>query len=74
MQTMQELEISLPSAEYKVTFSDEPVMPLSVHPNESLEASLVEMVEASGKSVQEISSVKLERTFDLQDEHPELLE
>lgn len=36
--------------------------------------SLIERVEASGKSVQEISSVKLERTFDLEDEHPELLE
>ena len=70
---MQELKLSLPSAEYRVTFSDETVTLLSVHPNESLEGSLEEMIEASGARPEEVSSVELVRTFDLEKEHPEHL-
>lgn len=70
---MQELKLSLPSAEYRVTFSDETVTLLSVHPNESLEGSLEEMIEASGARPEEVSSVELVRTFDLEKENPEHL-
>jgi hypothetical protein len=70
---MQELKLSLPSAEYRVTFSDETVTLLSVHPNESLEESLEEMIEASGARPEEVSSVELVRTFDLEKENPEHL-
>lgn len=55
---MQELKLSLPSAEYRVTFSDETVTLLSVHPDESLEESLEEMIEASGARPEEVSSVE----------------
>lgn len=72
-QTLEELDVSLPSAEYKVTFSDETVTLLSVHPGESLEESLSEMLTAGGISPADVSSVELERTFDLEEEHPELL-
>jgi hypothetical protein len=74
MQTMQELEISLPSTEYKVTFSDETVTLLSVHPNESLEESLTEMLQASGKAAEAVSSIELLQTFNLEEEHSELFE
>lgn len=74
MQTMEALEIPLPSAEYKVTFSDETVTLLSVHPNESLEESLTEMLQASGKAAKAVSSIELLRTFDLEEEHSELFE
>ena len=70
---MQELKLSLPSAEYRVTFSDETVTLLPVHPNESLEESLEEMIEASGARPEEVSSVELVRTFDLEKENPEHL-
>ena len=70
---MQELKLSLPSAEYRVTFSDETVTLLAVHPNESLEESLEEMIEASGARPEEVSSVELVRTFDLEKENPEHL-
>ena len=70
---MQELKLSLPSAEYRVTFSDETVTLLSVHPDESLEESLEEMIEASGARPEEVSSVELVRTFDLEKENPEHL-
>ena len=70
---MQELKLSLPSAEYRFTFSDEKVTLLSVHPNESLEGSLEEMIEASGARPEEVSSVELVRTFDLEKENPEHL-
>jgi hypothetical protein len=70
---MQELKLSLPSAEYRVTFSDETVTLLSVHPNESLEESLEEMIEASGARPEEVSSGELVRTFDLEKENPEHL-
>ena len=70
---MQELKLSLPSAEYRVTFSDETVTLLSVHPNESLEELLEEMIEASGARPEEVSSVELVRTFDLEKENPEHL-
>lgn len=74
---MQELDLSLPSAEYRVTFSDETVTLLSVHSNESLEGSLDEMLQASGKAPEKVSSVKLSvelrRTFHLEEEHAEHL-
>jgi hypothetical protein len=70
---MQELKLSLPSAEYRVTFSDEMVTLLSIHPNEPLEESLEEMIEASGARPEEVSSVELVRTFDLEKENPEHL-
>jgi hypothetical protein len=73
MQAMQDADISLPSAEYEVTFSDETVTLLSVHPNESLEGAIEEMIEASGKAPEEVSSVELRRTYNLEEEHPELL-
>mgnify|MGYP006447265717 CR=1 FL=1 len=73
-QTLEELDVSLPSAEYKITFSDETVTLLSVHPGESLEESLSEMLTSAGSSPADVSSVELNRTFDLEKEHPELLE
>lgn len=71
---MQEQDLSLPSAEYKVTFSDETVTPVSVHPDESLEKSLGEMLGASGKTAEAVASVELLRTYNLETEHPEYLE
>lgn len=71
---MQELDVSLPSAEHKVTFSDETVTLLSVHPDESLEGSLKEMLQASGRSAGEVSSVEMLRTFDLEEEHAGIFE
>lgn len=67
-------ELNLPSAEYKVAFSDGSVTLLSVHPDETLEGSLEEMLQAAGIAKVEVSSVQFERAFTLEEQHSELLE
>ena len=64
---------SLPSAEYKVTFTDFTVTLLAVHPHQSLEASLEEMLQAAGSALEEVASVTLYRTYLLEEEFGELL-
>jgi hypothetical protein len=71
-QTLEKLDASLPSVEYKVTFSDGSVTPLSVHPGESLMESLSGMLTSAGTNPTEVSSVEINRTFDLEEEHPEV--
>lgn len=47
---------------------------LSVHPNESLEGALAEMLKAPGKAPEDASSIELVRTFDLAEERNKLSE
>ena len=58
----------LPSSEYQLTFTDGSVSLLGVHPHESLEQALREMLQAAGAGPEEVASVELLRTYDLAEE------
>ena len=51
--------ITLPSTEFKVNFDDGTVGTISVHPDQTLEKSLLEMLRAAGATVDEVKSVEL---------------
>lgn len=63
--------VRLPSTEYKVTFGDGSISVLSVHPNESLESALEEMLQAMSGGAnapaadEEVRSVELIGTLSL---------
>jgi hypothetical protein len=60
--------LTLPSCEYKITFTDQTVTLISVHQDETLESVVREFLEASGTEAHEMEEVEFYRTFDLVDE------
>ena len=61
--------VRLPSTEYKVTFADGAVSVVSVHPDESLEGSLSELLQEPRATPSEVTSVELLRAYSLEDEY-----
>lgn len=61
-------DLQLPSTEYKVTFRDGSVSILDVHPDQTLERSLNDMLRAAGSVDEEVASVELIRAFSLAEE------
>ena len=53
----------LPSVEYLVSFRDGSVTLLVVHPDQSLESELAEMLEAAGTEGGDVRSVEFARTY-----------
>ncbi|GAB5550165.1 MAG: hypothetical protein SangKO_099250 [Sandaracinaceae bacterium] len=60
--------LSLPSTEYKITFRDGSISLLDVHPDQTLDGSLEEMLRAAGSADEEVASVELIRAFVLDEE------
>ena len=59
------LPADLPFTEFKVTFDDGSVATVSVAPDQTLEHSLEEMLQAAGATAEEVKSVELLGEFSL---------
>jgi hypothetical protein len=67
-------DYNLPSSEYRVEMKDGSMCPLSVHPWQSLEEELAEIIADGGIKEGQILSIEFEGTFVLEETHPELIE